>query len=369
MPDDTETPLVAVEDLLNTPPYALSKEAKGQLYLEQLNALTRFHASHCAAYEKMVALLGNNSAAANAVEDIPFIPVRMFKTHQLMSIAPQEVVKTMTSSGTSGQAVSHIYLDKQGALLQTKVLAKIVASFIGPKRLPMLIVDAPSTLKDRSKFSARGAGILGFSMFGHDVQYALDDAMQLDLDTLRSFLDKHASEDILVFGFTAIVWEYLYEALAASGMRLPMERCILIHGGGWKKLADRAVDSAVFRQQLQRVTGISRIHNYYGMVEQTGSIFMECAHGHMHASIFSDIVVRDHRDFKPLAFGQSGLIQLVSLLPRSYPGHSLLTEDVGRVIGEDDCPCGRLGKYFVVTGRVAHAELRGCSDVQPTRAR
>ena len=56
------------------------------------------------------------------------------------------------------------------------------------------------------------------------------------------------------------------------------------------------------------------------------------------------------------------IIQVVSALPRSYPGHSLLTEDEGVILGEDDCPCGRKGKYIQVLGRMAQAELRGCSD-------
>lgn len=50
------------------------------------------------------------------------------------------------------------------------------------------------------------------------------------------------------------------------------------------------------------------------------------------------------------------------MLPHSYPGHSLLTEDEGIILGEDDCPCGRKGKYFKLTGRIKQAELRGCSD-------
>ena len=49
-------------------------------------------------------------------------------------------------------------------------------------------------------------------------------------------------------------------------------------------------------------------------------------------------------------------------MPKSYPGHSLLTEDIGTVFGEDDCLCGKLGKYFHVNGRMAKAEIRGCSD-------
>ena len=58
-----------------------------------------------------------------------------------------------------------------------------------------------------------------------------------------------------------------------------------------------------------------------------------------------------------------GLIQTLSLLPLSYPGHNILTEDLGVIHGIDDCSCGRKGKYFTVLGRVPNTELRGCSDV------
>ena len=62
------------------------------------------------------------------------------------------------------------------------------------------------------------------------------------------------------------------------------------------------------------------------------------------------------------SIGEIGIIQTVSVLPKSYPGHSLLTEDEGILLGEDDCECGRLGKYFRIVGRIKNAEIRGCSD-------
>ena len=98
------------------------------------------------------------------------------------------------------------------------------------------------------------------------------------------------------------------------------------------------------------------------MVEQTGSIYAECEYGHLHASNYSDVIIRDPKDFSICKVGQKGIIQVVSVLPHSYPGHSLLTEDEGIILGEDDCPCGRHGKYFTITGRMKKAELRGCSD-------
>lgn len=55
-------------------------------------------------------------------------------------------------------------------------------------------------------------------------------------------------------------------------------------------------------------------------------------------------------------------VQVISTIPESYPDHSILTEDVGCVLGEDDCPCGRKGKYLEIHGRIKNAEIRGCSD-------
>jgi hypothetical protein len=55
-------------------------------------------------------------------------------------------------------------------------------------------------------------------------------------------------------------------------------------------------------------------------------------------------------------------VQILSMLPESYPGHSLTTEDLGRVVAIDSCACGRLGKALLIEGRVPKAELRGCSD-------
>jgi hypothetical protein len=56
------------------------------------------------------------------------------------------------------------------------------------------------------------------------------------------------------------------------------------------------------------------------------------------------------------------LIQVVSALPASYPGHSLLTEDLGVVEGCDNPTTGMHGQYFRILGRLPRAELRGCSD-------
>lgn len=349
-------------ELINTPPYSLDKSEKSAVFVEALRSLTMHHRRHCAQYARILDALGFDEDEAKHPFDFPFLPVRLFKEYDLLSVDKSEVIKTMTSSGTTGQRVSKIFLDRQTSTDQTKVLTKIVSSFTGPKRLPMLIADTSSVIKDRNLFSARGAGILGFSMLGYDVTYALDAEMRFDEERVGTFLEKHQGESVLIFGFTFMVWEHFYKVLKAMGRRLPLENGILMHGGGWKKLIEQAVDNDTFKARIQEVSGISRVCNYYGMVEQTGSIFMECEKGHLHASIFSDVIIRDHHRFSALGPGEPGLVQLVSLLPRSYPGHSLLSEDRGELLGEDDCPCGRKGKYFKIHGRIKSAEIRGCGD-------
>lgn len=355
------------EKLLNfdfDQPYSLSATEKRRVFLSLLNELDAHHREKSPKYANIANSL-NYSAIASNIEELPFLPVRLFKHLELMSLPRNEVFKTLTSSGTSGMAVSRIYLGRDNAAMQTKVLGSIVSNFIGKQRSPMIVIDAEDILRDRTKFNARAAGVLGFSMYGKDHAYALNSSMELKMDVLAEYCDRHREKGIFSFGFTFVVWKFLYQQLKKINVRLDFgSNSILIHGGGWKKLTEESISNDAFKAKLLENTGLSHVHNYYGMVEQTGSIYMECEHGHLHTSNYSDVIIRDQITFKPCRIGELGLVQVISLLPYSYPGHSLLSEDLGVMLGEDDCRCGRMGKYFHVLGRMKSAEVRGCSDVR-----
>ena len=348
--------------LLKIPPFSLNIKDKEKFLTSFLNQLSKFHYDNCAYYTKMIDSSNYDLNKIEHFSKLPFLPVRLFKLFDLKSVKKENIIKTMTSSGTSGQAVSKIYLDKVTSSNQTKVLAKIVASFTGNKRTPMLIIDSESVVKDRKLFTARGAGILGFSMFGTNRMYALNEKMELKINSINEFLKENKGKRIFIFGFTYIIYKHFYKELVRLNIKLDLSNSVMIHGGGWKKLINESVDSKTFRKNLKTVSGIQSVHDYYGMVEQTGSIFMECKMGYLHASIFSDIIIRRPHDFSVANIGEAGIIQLLSILPSSYPGHSLLTEDEGVLLGEDDCSCGKLGKYFKIIGRLKNAEIRGCSD-------
>ena len=354
---------------LLTPPLAPYDEpatSKGARLLSELNELTYWHAEHCEPYRRILSAVCGGRTNFESLEKLPALPARLFKTIDLASVPDTEIVKTLTSSATTSQQPSKIFLDKATAAAQTRALIFIMKSLLGSKRLPMAIIDNATIVNRRDAFSARGAAALGFSLLGYDHVYLLNDDMELNWHALQEFMDRHKGETLLLFGFTSFIWRYFYGA-SLKRQKLDLGDSILIHGGGWKKLEELRVSNAEFKRCLHEQLGIRRIFDYYGLAEQTGSIFMECTEGHFHAPGYADVLIRHPVTFAPLPFGHSGLLQLMSNIPRSYPGHVLITEDLGVVLGEDDCPCNRKGKYFRVEGRLAYAELRGCGDAHEER--
>ena len=231
----------------------------------------------------------------------------------------------------------------------------------------MVIVDHPGVVRDRRSHSARGAGNLGMAQFGHRPFYALREDMSLDEEGLRAYLDQAAGRRVLLFGFTFMVWQYLVQALERAGRRLDLAGGILVHSGGWKKLQEAAVDAGRFRNGVQSATGVDQVINFYGMVEQVGGVYFENSIHYLQAPIYSEVIVRDPVTLEPLPDGQPGLLQVLSCLPTSYPGHSLLTEDLGVIRGVDSEDTGMGGRCFEILGRVPKAELRGCSDTFTAR--
>jgi acyl-protein synthetase LuxE len=340
--------------------YSLADGEKSSAMLAGLNALTGRHLDQCIEYARIVEAAHLGTTHAARLVEVPYLPVSLFKWLDLRSVPHDAVFKVMTSSGTTGQVPSRVYLDVGTARAQTRALSSIVTNFLGPKRRSMLIVDDAGVIADRRKLSARGAGILGMMSYGRDHLFALDADMHLDRPPVEAWLARHAGEELLIFGFTSMIWQHLYEEAGDFG--LDLSRAVLVHSGGWKKLADQAVTNEIFKARLHRAFGIERVHDFYGMVEQVGSVFFECEAGNFHTPNFADVLVRDPDTWQLAPNATPGVMEVLSLIPESYPGHALLTEDVGTVMGVDDCPCGRLGRRFVISGRIPKAEVRGCSD-------
>lgn len=324
--------------------------------LSDLNFLTKFHRERCQVYRDYVDSLFGDSEPTSFYE-LPYLPVTAFKGRELRSVAEEEIYRRMYSSGTGSRGKSTIVVDRETAKLQTKALASSFKDYFGAERRPMLVIDGD--LKDHS-FSARRAGISGFSTFSKKIFYALDSRGRPDWDGIERFLSEPAPSGVMVFGFTFVVWKFLQEMMA-SNIRFSIPNSFLLHGGGWKKLTEEAVSRKVFSSTITENLGISSVHNYYGMIEQTGSIYFECELGSLHAPAGGGFLIRHPLTLEPVSSGTEGVVQVFSSIQKSYPGHSLLTEDIGYAT-EGNCPCGREGERLNVVGRLSNSEIRGCSD-------
>lgn len=347
-------------ELLEKEPYQIPQAQKEVWFCDIFSKLCQRHAKHCVSYRNMTDAQ-NMQEHFVKLSDVPMVPVQLFKERELLSIPKEEVFKEVHSSGTTGSMPSKIFLDEETATCQQLTLYRILQDRLGKKRIPMLIIDSPEVLKNREMFSARGAGILGFSVCSSKRFYALDEKMNPKWDMIEQFEREYGDGPVFLFGFTYMVWSCFYQRLKAENRKLHLDQGVLFHGGGWKKMQDQAVSKEKFRKCLQETTGVKNVCDYYGMAEQTGCIYVECECGHLHASLYSDVIFR-RSDLSECGIGEEGMIQVLSPMAESYPGHSILTQDLGILRGVDDCPCGRKGKYFDITGRIRHSSVRGCSD-------
>lgn len=344
----------------NINPYRMSNKNKNYLFKKQINELTNFHASKCKEYNKIIKFLGFNKKKKYSLESLPYLPVQIFKEVDLLSTQRSKIVKVINSSGTSSGKPSKIFLDKKNSSDQINALKKIIQFHIGNERLPMIIIDKKSSIHNSGSFDAKKAAFFGFAIFAKDFFFLLNENGTINYEGLNKFLKKNKSK-FLIFGFTYQVFDCLFNKLNKKKLKKDFKHSILLHGGGWKKMENMKISNKDFKNLLFKKLKIKNFLNYYGLTEQTGSIFLECKCGYFVTSEFSDIIIRDEElnlINKPL----KGLIQLMSLLPTSYPGHNILTQDIGEIVDKNKCSCKLNGKRFLVHGRAQKAELRGCSD-------
>ena len=138
----------SIEELLQIEPYSLIKLDKEKMLTDFLGRLTQRHDKNCREYHCLLENIGWKDKTAYSYYDLPMLPVRLFKDYELMSVPRESVKKVMTSSGTSSQNVSKVFLDAENIRNQSAVLAHLISSFIGKMRLPMIILDTKLVKKD-----------------------------------------------------------------------------------------------------------------------------------------------------------------------------------------------------------------------------
>ncbi|MFA7402899.1 MAG: hypothetical protein WC007_02810 [Pelobacteraceae bacterium] len=361
----------SIEALLSGPPYCLgSEEAIADVFALLREQVVRA-AQHSDLYANYVRHWPIKVEHAQSIAELPYIPVSAFKRNPPLALVPAEKYqRILLSSATTDQVPSRIAIDALTAKRMTRGVVAILRDFIGSDRRPYLIVDSAESNAASATLGARGAAIRALSPFATEAVYCLKGGnLDIDDEALQLFIEQHGDKPVIIYGFTSILWTKLIQPLITKGKTLGLRQAVILHSGGWKKLIDESVSKETFNTSVSHVIGCQEIKiiDYYGMVENLGIIYPDCAAGNKHAPVYGAVVIRDPLTLKPVPAGGTGIVQVCSALPASFPGHLLLTEDMATVIAEDGCSCGRPGIAFRFVGRIAKAEVRGCGNIDRQR--
>ena len=354
-----------VDELLEMKPFQTDVHRKKEIFMEAMKESLKLHYEKCGLYRKFCQKNGFDPHGRYTLEQIPFFPVSLFKTVKLISVDERDIVKSVSSSATTSGVPSKVYLDAITAKRQVKVLSAIMSSFIGTERRTFAVFDSPETVKSsEGKLSSRGTAIRGMLPFSKKMIFVLDRELNLDRDALKEIASE---EDVCFLGFTFLIYQIMEKYRDDADVAAAMKRVkdpLVLHLGGWKKLQELNVNKPAFNKEVARFlnTQETKVKDIYGMVEQLGTIYPDCELGFKHVPVYSEIIIRDPETLKPAEDGKEGFIQLLTPLPNSYPGVSVISDDMGVIVKRDGCGCGRKGKTFIFRSRAQKAELKGCGD-------
>ena len=302
--------------------------------------------------------------------DYPYLPVNIFKKKKLYSVSNEKINATLSSSATSGKP-SMIGIDSVTSKRQTVASAKVMSDYLGDKRRPFLILDEDPLVSNSNEISARSAATRGFLILASEPKYLLNNhngQLSLNIDEFQKLVQykNNQEQEVCIFGFTYVLYNHVIKEMIKKNIQLKLpENSKIAHIGGWKKMESEKVTKKQFVSDVSQVFGVLKenIFDFYGFTEQMGLLYVSVGDGPKTVSTYSEIIIRDFQTLDSVKDGKQGLIQILTPLPHSYPGISVLTEDVGKIVGRGIDTNGRSGTQFEIIGRARKAETRGCGDI------
>ena len=293
----------------------------------------RRQAEQCAPYREYIERMGIDPHAVQRIEQIPFLPIRLFKTHEVYcgEEAPEVV---FTSSATTGMTPSRHPM--ASLALYERAFTEAFRRFYGEPSgwslyglLPNYLQRKGSSLVYMADRLIQACGSGGFY---------LDEYERLIAD-----LESDPKPKILL-GVSYALWD-LAERYAPK-----LQNTIVMETGGMKGHREELPKEA-FHKILCEAFGVEQIHSEYGMAELTSQAYSK-GENRFYCPAWMRVAVRDVNDPLDVRFeaGRGGL-NIIDLA--NYHSCSFLqTEDVARCYADGS---------FEVEGRIDHSEIRGCN--------
>lgn len=304
-------------------------------------ALSLFHmqAKHNSVYAKYLSLLNVTVASVQSVGQIPFLPVEVFKRHQVVTGAFEPSLH-FTSSGTTGMVHSTHFL--RDTTLYTRAFLSGFERVYGAPKGWCILGLLPSYLERSGSSLVYMVNEL-ISQSGHPHSgFYLNDHDKLG-DTLAE--NERAGQPTILIGVTFGLLDF------AEHVHLPLTHTILIETGGMKGRREELTREQVHKKLRRSFGSHTAIHSEYGMTELLSQAYSDNA-GIFTCPPWMKVFLRDPTDpLLTLASGGRGALNIIDLANVDSCAF-LAVSDLGEVHSD-----GR----FTVTGRFDQAEVRGCS--------
>lgn len=360
-----------IDLLLNKEPFALDVSEKDRLFREAIFKSFRHHIENNELFRNYCNNQGFNLGSnPRELADYPYLPVNIFKNKRLSSVPNEKVNAILSSSATSGTP-STIVIDSITSKRQIVASAKVMSDYLGRQRRPFLILDEDPLNLNSVEISARSVATRGFLILASKPNYFLinnNAQLSFAIDEFQKSIEhlNNQDQEVCIFGFTYVLYHHVVKELMEKKIQLKLpDNSKVAHIGGWKKLESEKVTKEQFVSDVSQVFGVLKenIFDFYGFTEQMGLLYVSVGDGPKTVSTYSEIIIRDFQTLDPVEDGKQGLIQILTPVPHSYPGISVLTEDVGKIVGHGIDKTGRIGTQFEIIGRAKKAEARGCGDI------
>lgn len=301
-------------------------------------ALEIFHHQfkHNQVYKKYVELIGKENQKLKSYKDIPFLPIRFFKSHRVIS-GNADVQKVFTSSGTTGLETSQHFVTDIALYHQS--LLKGFHRFYGDfdqysifALLPSYLERDGSSLIEMVKLWMDKAGKGDFYLYDHQ---------KLHADLLKNENEQRKS---ILIGVSYALLDFVEK------YQMNLNHTIVVETGGMKGKKKELTKSEL-HQRLKKGFGVAEIHSEYGMTELLSQAYSQ-GNFNFKTPPWMRVLTRDTED--PLTIlsnqktGGINVIDLANLNACSF----IATDDLG--ITYDD-------HSFEILGRFDHSDVRGCN--------
>ena len=289
-------------------------------------------------YRSFCDLLYKHPSDVKFIQDIPFLPIQFFKSHNILS-SKNKTETTFTSSGTTGSLTSkHHITDLK---IYKKSFTKGFQQFYGNVKDYVILALLPSYLEREGSSLIYMVNEMILQSNHSESGFYLNNISELR-DTLIT-LDSDGKKVLLIgvsFALLDVIESYQFN----------LKNTIIMETGGMKGRRKELIRSDLHKK-LKAGFGVETIHSEYGMTELLSQAYSN-GNGLFNYPNWMRILTRDTEDalnIQPL--GKTGGINVIDLANINSCSF-IATQDLGRTYKNGT---------FEVIGRFDNSDIRGCN--------